>query len=442
MALLGTKVLSRVPFLTRAKGNAGLEESPVSQNDEPRRAPLVMLVSDASGRVSFQQHTFKDAPAGEEFIEYWYHGRPQSGLISFWALPDQPRSMGGEGACAGESVVLIRDGDRPGVVYPFSFVDMQTAHGFVRQEVSKGLDLGQVAIHWAAPVTLEADLSGKVRINPPTPPDAGEMQAGGRAPVQTAAIEETPLSGENVAGMPGFFSPSSQDAMPTAAERRASSDFWADDEVVRKNEVDKRFAQVEAASPVRRPRVETLNTEGFDTRVEPAAKLEDEVPPGTTESIAVEAPTVEADVERDAIALDVVSESTPEAVVLEVEAVLEPAVTFDVPVGEVGASEEEEEVESGPHVEEPIVEAVEAEELFAEDPEPLVNVERLMLEVEEAALGAEWPSARFDTVDEAAGGFGDESGEVEDEVSKVLHTRRWESQDGPFRGFGSPPGKF
>jgi hypothetical protein len=27
-------------------------------------------------------------------------------------------------------------------------------------------------------------------------------------------------------------------------------------------------------------------------------------------------------------------------------------------------------------------------------------------------------------------------------VSTVLQSKRWEKQEGPFRGFGSPPGKF
>lgn len=28
------------------------------------------------------------------------------------------------------------------------------------------------------------------------------------------------------------------------------------------------------------------------------------------------------------------------------------------------------------------------------------------------------------------------------EASKVLQVKRWEVQEGPFRGFGSPPGRF
>jgi hypothetical protein len=35
-----------------------------------------------------------------------------------------------------------------------------------------------------------------------------------------------------------------------------------------------------------------------------------------------------------------------------------------------------------------------------------------------------------------------ETNEAAPEMSKLLEGRRWEIQDGPFRGFGSPPGRF
>jgi len=35
-----------------------------------------------------------------------------------------------------------------------------------------------------------------------------------------------------------------------------------------------------------------------------------------------------------------------------------------------------------------------------------------------------------------------ESAEVAGEVFKVLQIKRWQVQDGPFRGFDSPPGRF
>jgi hypothetical protein len=35
-----------------------------------------------------------------------------------------------------------------------------------------------------------------------------------------------------------------------------------------------------------------------------------------------------------------------------------------------------------------------------------------------------------------------ETPEMSAEMSKLLERRRWDIQDGPFRGFGSPPGRF
>lgn len=35
-----------------------------------------------------------------------------------------------------------------------------------------------------------------------------------------------------------------------------------------------------------------------------------------------------------------------------------------------------------------------------------------------------------------------ETVEISREMSKLLEGRRWELHEGPFRGFGSPPGRF
>ena len=35
-----------------------------------------------------------------------------------------------------------------------------------------------------------------------------------------------------------------------------------------------------------------------------------------------------------------------------------------------------------------------------------------------------------------------ERAEISREMSRLLESRRWEVQEGPFRGFGSPPGRF
>lgn len=35
-----------------------------------------------------------------------------------------------------------------------------------------------------------------------------------------------------------------------------------------------------------------------------------------------------------------------------------------------------------------------------------------------------------------------EANDTTQEMSRLLESRRWEVQEGPFRGFGSPPGRF
>lgn len=35
-----------------------------------------------------------------------------------------------------------------------------------------------------------------------------------------------------------------------------------------------------------------------------------------------------------------------------------------------------------------------------------------------------------------------EANNISHEMSRLLENRRWEIQEGPFRGFGSPPGRF
>jgi hypothetical protein len=39
-------------------------------------------------------------------------------------------------------------------------------------------------------------------------------------------------------------------------------------------------------------------------------------------------------------------------------------------------------------------------------------------------------------------GIAHEMLDVSREMSRLLESRRWDVQEGPFRGFGSPPGRF
>ncbi|MEE8386263.1 MAG: hypothetical protein V3S01_10120, partial [Dehalococcoidia bacterium] len=123
-----------------------------SLKDEAHRPRLVFLVHDAAGPAAYKLHTFEDAETGAAFIQYWFPTTLKHGTLSFWAEHRQPvgeaDSNGGQPA---EVVVLIRDEDRPDIVYPFSFPDMGLAHSWIANEAARGLRLGLVLAYWATP---------------------------------------------------------------------------------------------------------------------------------------------------------------------------------------------------------------------------------------------------------------------------------------------------
>jgi hypothetical protein len=69
-----------------------------------------------------------------------------------------------------EAIVLVRDGLRPEVVYPFSFVDIATAQTFIRYEMKRGIDPNHVMVYWAVPVQLGITNEGALRLFPVHPP--------------------------------------------------------------------------------------------------------------------------------------------------------------------------------------------------------------------------------------------------------------------------------
>lgn len=136
---------------------------------EPAATRLMMLMPDASGIAAYQQHTFVAASEAEIYLESILRGDIQEGTIMFWGLTWRPPEDGSHGVSA-EPVVLIRDARRPGLVYTFSFVDLDSAYDFVRHEMRAGLGLAQVAIYWAVPAEATADSWGDITVTPGQPP--------------------------------------------------------------------------------------------------------------------------------------------------------------------------------------------------------------------------------------------------------------------------------
>jgi len=157
----------------------GLDSQP---GDEERRQtpqemalstkpPLVFLASDSGGLTALRLHRFQDAEAASEYIEFWHPERAGNTVYPFWALPTEPSEAWlAEGDNGGESVVLIRDEAREGVVYPFSFSDLPTAWMFVREEITRGLEYDRISIYWAVPVEIVLDDEGSATVRPDAPP--------------------------------------------------------------------------------------------------------------------------------------------------------------------------------------------------------------------------------------------------------------------------------
>jgi hypothetical protein len=132
---------------------------------EPDRDRILLLVP-VEGGFSFQLFAF---PTVESVAAYVHHHFPQRAehLVVFRAAHEQPFYL--SGAQAVETVVLVRDVDRPGIVNLYSFVDMETANAFIRSEAMRGLPLHYVLLFWAEPVSLDATGHTETPVDKPTP---------------------------------------------------------------------------------------------------------------------------------------------------------------------------------------------------------------------------------------------------------------------------------
>lgn len=150
------------------------EEVEVAVDSGPSDAeagPPVLVLISTGGIVSFRLHAFSEVQEAVEFIQPWFPPGMSHGIVTFWALQEEPTSdpeLGSAGTT--EPVVLIRDPARVGVVDLISCADMVSAQNLVRAEAERGLDLGLFMVYWAAPVSIQVDDEGIVRLTPASPP--------------------------------------------------------------------------------------------------------------------------------------------------------------------------------------------------------------------------------------------------------------------------------
>lgn len=158
-------------LLKRGKDHEIEDVEEEAQPAPPRRPPLMLLLSDASGMAALRMLTFDSAEDASEYVEFWYPEHSAGTIFAVWALPGEPDSRWmAEREHRGEAVILVRDEQREGVVYPFSFTDLNIAWAFLRQEMEKDLELSRVSIYWAVPIDIKVDGMGKVQMHPDAPP--------------------------------------------------------------------------------------------------------------------------------------------------------------------------------------------------------------------------------------------------------------------------------
>ncbi|MDO8615463.1 MAG: hypothetical protein Q7T33_06960 [Dehalococcoidia bacterium] len=154
--------------LFRRKRGEGRDGPPPADRPQEPGSPLIVLMPHAAGPAAFQIETFPNAVQAELHLVDRFRGQAEEGVIAFWALAWQPDSLPGDARA--EPLVIIHEAARPGVVYPFSFVDMDTAMSFLRQECERGLDQGLVRVYWAVTVAIEANARAGVTLTPDAPP--------------------------------------------------------------------------------------------------------------------------------------------------------------------------------------------------------------------------------------------------------------------------------
>jgi hypothetical protein len=129
--------------------------------------PLKVLMSHAVGISAFEVRTFDDATEATSFFDDRFRGHPVPGVLAFWALTAEPDEAAT--SVKAEPVVIIRDTGRPGVAFSLSFVDMDAALQYLREELPLGLDPASIELYWAVSVHITLK-DGLFNLSPDTPP--------------------------------------------------------------------------------------------------------------------------------------------------------------------------------------------------------------------------------------------------------------------------------
>jgi hypothetical protein len=154
----------------------------------------ILLLAPVDGGFSFQLFAFPTAESVAAYVEHHFPFRADH-LVVFRAAHEKPHTRNGASDPV-ETVVLVRDYERPGVVNLYSFVDMETANAFIRSEAMRGLPLQTVLLFWAEPVSLNGDVreyDGPATASPGPAADQWQQANEQAAPFQLQPIPPVEL---------------------------------------------------------------------------------------------------------------------------------------------------------------------------------------------------------------------------------------------------------
>lgn len=346
--------------------------------DAPSGPPLVLLVPDATAVSCFRCYTFYNAPDAAAFIESAVPSEARRGLHAFWASHQQPRTAGGE------AMVLIRTSENSNLMYVVSFVDLASAQSFTRFEVTRGLSVALVTIYWANLIEIQETRDG-LALTPATPPGvlAAEDAASPRPP---AIRNAAPPLREAVEAPAGIAQPAHDPGGPAPLDEA--------DEDPELHLLPEEPALVHEAP-------------SLDVAAIPAFQ------PDKPESKAIAASDGATASEEPAAAP------------------LNPVAAPDSPALSFPGDEEED----PPDI--PAIYALEPTvETIAGDEELACEVWTL------PAADAPTPATPDAGEDQARPDEDAAAADLTIEIEKILKNRRWQKRDDPFKGFGSPPGRF
>ena len=197
----------------------------------------LVLLRLATGSMSYRLHLFSNIEGAAAFTRenLWPTSQPGA-VIAFWALHCRPETPASSDPA--EAVVIIHDPQHPEVIQLYSFVDMESAQGFVRDEFRNGIGLGLVFVFWA----LSVDLSSATQAEAPEASGAPERTYFAM-PTLTRTASAVPAELRQQAAAPPA-TPASVKESPKAPEEEPGTEDPTEDEPSSLSGLQKRVAVV------------------------------------------------------------------------------------------------------------------------------------------------------------------------------------------------------